>query len=146
MSTEDPSTQTDVAEPVGDQGPQGTPSGTEDPDVFPRSYVEELRAENAKHRTRAQRADEALAKLTALLVEKTTTGVLADPTDLPVTDDLQDEEGWPDPEKIAAAAADLVARKPHLRARTVEGEVGQGVRGDVEESFSLAAALRAGAA
>ncbi len=131
-------------EPVGDGGAQGTgPEG--DPDTFPRDYVEKLREESAKYRTKAQRADEAVSKLTTTMVASTTSGILADPTDLPVTADLLDEDGWPDPEKIEAAARDLVARKPHLASRRPAGDVGQGARGDEVETVSLAALLRAGA-
>lgn len=133
------------AQPVDDGGAQGTPSEG-DPDTFPREYVERLREEAAGHRVKAQRADEAMSRLTGATVEKVTSGILADPTDLPVTLDLLDENGWPDPEKIEAAARDLVARKPHLGDRRPVGDVGQGPRGDEVETVSLAALLRAGAA
>lgn len=39
---------------------------------------------------------------------------LADPTDLPVTDDLLDEAGMPDPEKVEEAVSRLIEAKPHL--------------------------------
>lgn len=132
------------AEPVEPGGAQGTPSEQE-PDTFPREYVEKLREEAAGHRVKAQRADEAVSRLTAATIEKVTAGVLADPSDLPVTDDLTDDDGWPDPEKIEAAARDLVARKPHLADRRPAGDVGQGPRGDEVETVGLAALLRAGA-
>ncbi len=147
MTTEDPTARPPVAEPVGDPGARGAPPGGGEGGTFPRRVVEELRREAAGYRTRAQRADEAMQRLMTATIEKTTTGILADPSDLPASEDLHGEDGWPDPQKVEAAARDLVSRKPHLAVRSVAGDVGQGVRGDeAEEPFSLAAALRAGAA
>jgi hypothetical protein len=40
------------AEEVAEEQPE------EEPETFPREYVEKLRDESAKHRTRAQRADD----------------------------------------------------------------------------------------
>ncbi len=147
MTTEDPTARLPVGERAGDPDAQGAPPDRGEGQTFPRRVVEELRREAAAYRTRAQRADEAMQRLMTAMIEKTTTGVLADPSDLPASQDLHGEDGWPDPERIEAAARDLVSKKPHLAARSVAGDVGQGVRGDeAEEPFSLAAALRAGAA
>ena len=57
------------------------------------------------------------------------TGRLADPTDLPVTDDLLTEDGTPDRAKVLAATDELLTRKPHLSSTRVAGDVGQGARG-----------------
>jgi hypothetical protein len=38
---------------------------------------------------------------------------------------LLDDEGAPDPEKVKAAVAELLARKPHY-AKRISGDVGQG--------------------
>jgi hypothetical protein len=38
---------------------------------------------------------------------------------------LLDDEGAPDPEKVKAAVAELLARKPH-HAKRISGDVGQG--------------------
>lgn len=145
MTQPDPTTQTTSPEPVEPGGAQGTPPAADEPKTFDLPYVQKLREEAAGHRVKAQRADEAVSRLTAATVEKVTAGILADPSDLPVTDDLMGEDGWPDPEKIEAAARDLVARKPHLADRRPAGDVGQGPRGDEVETVSLAALLRAGA-
>jgi hypothetical protein len=117
-------------------------AGTE-PETFPRAYVEELRRENAEARTKSKRADELAARLVTALAAST--GRLADPSDLPVTDDLMDDGGFPDAEKVTAAVADLLERKPHLAATRPVGDVGQGVRGDIEAMPSLAQLLRQGA-
>ena len=76
-------------------------------ETFPRSYVEELRQENGKYRQRAQRADDLARRLHTELVRAT--GKLADPEDLPFDDSHLD-----DPDALAAAVDDLLARKPHL--------------------------------
>ena len=49
-------------------------------------------------------------------------GKLADPTDLEF-----DEDHLDDPDALAAAVDDLLARKPHLASRRPTGEIGQGV-------------------
>lgn len=114
-----------------------------EPDTFPREYVEELRREAAEHRTgrtaAEERSEAAMSRLQAAAVHSATRDVLADPTDLPWDDSLTDDEGWPDAEKISAAATALVESKPHLGR--VRGDVGQGYRGG-EQPVSLAEALR----
>ncbi len=72
------------------------------------------------------------------------TGKLADATDLPFSDDLLDEDGLVDSEKVQDAVEDLLARKPHLAARRPRGDVGQGARPERQEE-GLAALLRRGA-
>lgn len=129
--------------PVGQQA-DGTVTGQEqeeqpEGDTFPRAYVEELRAESAKHRTAAKEAAEALEplqqRLFTLLVEKT--GRLADPSDLAFDAALLDEG-------LDAAIDALLAAKPHLASRRVVGDIGQGAGTPVED-FSLAGILRASA-
>ena len=104
-----------------------------DSEVFPREYVEKLRKENASYRQKAKDAEsfsEGFAKRlhTALVAA---TGKLADPTDLAF-----DPEHLMDETALADAIDRLIAEKPHLRARTVAGDVGQGNRGQTAE-FSL---------
>lgn len=107
-----------------------TPEAPEtDSETFSRAYVEKLRAENAEHRTKAKRAEELASRLLVATVEKATTGILADPTDLPMTNDLYDDDGFPDPDKITNAARALVERKPHLADRRPSAPVEQGPRG-----------------
>src|SRR5690242_18775597 len=77
-------------------GPEGASSASgngsqkaPDPaDTFPREYVENLRKESKGYRTRSQQMAQKLVHSIA-----SRTGRLADPTDLPVTDDLMDEDG-----------------------------------------------------
>lgn len=107
----------------------------EDEDTFPRHVVEKLRDENAKYRQRAARADDLAHRLHAALV--TATGRLQDPEDLPF-----DEEHLDDPEALAAAVDDLLARKPHLASRKPIGNIGQGASASVG-TVDLAGLLRA---
>jgi len=99
--------------------------------TFDASYVRGLRSEAAAHR---RKATEAGARLTAMEVElgelrearlhravsdanATRRARLADVSDLWTftdTADLVGEDGAPDPERIEAAIAELVLRKPHL--------------------------------
>ncbi len=115
------------AEEVAEEQPE------EEPETFPREYVEKLRDESAKHRTRAQRADDLAARLHTALV--TATGRLADPSDLPFEESHVD-----DAEALTVAINELLSRKPHLASRRVTGDVGQGVTGD--SSVDLAGMLR----
>lgn len=91
----------------------------DEPETFPRSYVEELRQENGKYRQRAQQADAYAQRLHTELVRAT--GRLADPTDLPF-----DAEHLDDPDKLSTALDDLLTRKPHLANRRPVGDIGQG--------------------
>lgn len=93
-----------------------------EPDTFPREYVEDLRKENADYRTRAKAADGLAQRLHTELVRAT--GKLADPTDMPF-----DAEHLDDPEKLSASIDQLIAAKPHLKARRIVGVVGQGESG-----------------
>lgn len=132
-TTEEP--QHDAPEvPEGTQQPEEEPE-QEEPETFPRSYVEKLRKENAGYRERAQRADDLAAALWTVRVSAT--GRLADPTDLPMP-----EQADPlDAEAITTAVDDLLTRKPHLAARRVTGDVGQGVSGG-SATVDLAGILR----
>lgn len=107
----------------------------EEPETFPRAYVEKLRREAADHRGRAADRDALAERLHGSLVAAT--GRLADPSDLPY-----DAEHLEDPEALTAAVDDLLARKPHLASRKVSGDVGQGATGG-SEAVDLAGMLRA---
>ena len=106
----------------------------EDDDTFPRDYVEKLRDENAKYRQRASHADDLAHRLHTALV--TATGKLHDPEDLEYN-----EEHLDDPEALAAAVDDLLARKPHLASRKPVGNIGQGASGSTS-TVDLAGLLR----
>lgn len=109
-------------------------SAEEDPETFPRSYVTRLRDESAKHRLRAQRANDLGSRLHTALVAAT--GRLADPTDL-----AYDDEHLTHPDAPTAALDDLLTRKPHLASRRAVGVVGQGV-GKGDAAVDLAGMLR----
>jgi hypothetical protein len=117
----------DVTDDTDHQGTEG--------DTFTREYVEGLRGENAKYRTRAQRADEFAHRLHAELVKAT--GRLADPADLDYA-----EEHLTDPEAMNTAINELLTAKPHLRKPVAPGgDVGQGRR-SAEEPASLLGILK----
>lgn len=111
------------------------PETSEEPETFPRSYVEDLRQENGKYRQRAQQADTYAQRLHTELVRAT--GRLADPTDLPF-----DAEHLDDADKLAGAIDELLASKPHLASRRPTGDIGQGDRGPASGSFSLLGMLK----
>lgn len=107
----------------------------EDPDTFPRDYVEKLRDENAKYRQRAQKADDLAKRLHNALV--TASGRLQDASDLPY-----EESHLDDPEALETAISELLAKKPHLGSRKPAGNIGQGVSRSTD-AVDLAAMLRA---
>ncbi len=111
------------------------PEETEtEPEQFPAEYVRKLRDESAKHRTRAQRADDLAARLQTALV--TATGRLADPSDLPFEESHVD-----DAEALTAAIDELLTHKPHMASRRVTGDVGQGASAS-GDTVDLAGMLR----
>lgn len=114
--------------------PADTSAVAEEPEQFPRSYVEELRAEAKSWRVKAQKADGYAQRLHTELVKAT--GRLADPTDMPFNG-----AHLTDPEALTAAIESLLARKPHLASRRPSGDVGQGVTG-ASAPVDLAAILR----
>ena len=103
------------------------PDADDEPDTFTREYVEGLRADIAKYRTKArdaeERADTVSRQLFRLRVEQT--GRLADADDLDYDPDLLSDD-----EKLSGAIDSLLDVKPHLKSRAVRGELDQGVRGD----------------
>ncbi len=136
----------DGSEPVGATGQQVEPSGEEpgrDPRTYDEAYVKQLRDEAAAARVKAKRTDEAETRLRDLAVAQAVQGILTDPTDLGWNEAYADENGWPDADKIRAAAEELVGRKPHLGRPS--GDVGQGRHTEEPDAVSLSALLRAGA-
>jgi hypothetical protein len=138
LESEDP-TGDPLEAPVESPGdPAETPADpAEEAETFPRSYVEELRKENGKYRTRAQQADALAQRLHTTLVAAT--GRLQDPTDL-----VFDETHLEDDEALSAAVEALLAAKPHLASRRPFGSIGQGMT-TPGDSFSLSGLLRTGA-
>ncbi|AOP54600.1 hypothetical protein [Brevibacterium aurantiacum] len=117
-----------------DSTPSDEDQVDDEPDTFPRDYVEKLRDENARYRQRAGRADELAHKLHKTLVDAT--GRLMDPSDLEF-----DEAHLEDPEKLTAAIDELLEAKPYLGKRTPKGDIGQGASG-ASETVDLAGMLR----
>lgn len=89
--------------------------------TFDRKYVEKLRKESAKYRDKAKRTEELEKRLHHALVAQD--GRLADPSDLEFNPDHLD-----DADALSDAIANLVAKKPGLRAQRLSGDVGAGVR------------------
>jgi hypothetical protein len=96
----------------GDGHDFGDPKAEEpdQPETFPRAYVEELRQENGRYRQRAQAGEAYAPRLHTELVRAT--GKLADLTDIPF-----DENHLDDPDALQAAVDGLLAREPHLANR-----------------------------
>lgn len=115
---------------------EGTEQGSDEPETFPRAYVEQLRQEAAKHRQRASDRDALAAALWEARVAAT--GRLADPTDLAMPADADPLDG----DALAAALDALLARKPHLGSRRPAGDIGQGAT-QTAETVDLAGMLRA---
>lgn len=111
----------------------------DDRDTFPREYVEQLRGEARRHRQAARDAQRQVADLEAEVwrMRVTSTGRLADPSDLPIPEDRLDAD-------VDAEVAALLAAKPHLAARRAGGRIGQG-EPSTPAAPGLADMLRAGA-
>lgn len=133
--TEAEGTDQDTTEEAAQNDPEAP---EEEPETFPREYVEKLRDENARYRQRAQRSDELAHRLHRALVEAD--GRLADPTDLEFTEDhLEDSQA------LTEAIGELLNSKPHLASRRPRGgDIGMGA-GTPQQSVDLAGILRAGA-
>lgn len=106
----------------------------DEPDTFPREYVEKLRDENAKYRQRAGQADDLAERLHHALVKAT--GRLMDPSDLEF-----DESHLKDSQELTASIDDLLKEKPYLGKRTPKGDIGQGASG-ASDTVDLAGMLR----
>ena len=117
----------------------------EDTEETERDEVSKLKGESAKHRIAAREANEklqtALERLQSATVASVASGILASPTeDLTWSDEWNDDEGFPDASKVAAAAEALATRRPAL-AR-VRGNVGQGHHSASHGTPSLSELLR----
>ncbi len=115
--------------------PEVPAEDADEPDTFPREYVQNLRDESARYRQRARQADEMATRLHLELVRAT--GRLADPTDLPF-----EERHLEDVDILDAAIDGLLARKPHLASRRPSGDIGQGATAE-PATVDLAGLLRA---
>ena len=103
--------------------------------TFTREYVEELRGEAAKYRTRAKHTEEVERRLHDALVRLD--GRLHDASDLDFDPKrLEGDEG------VEAAITALLEAKPHLAKRAPSGDVGAGVRGEVDAAPDLISIMR----
>lgn len=134
--------ETDGSDTSQDQA-SDTDESSEDSDerleVFPRPVVEQLRKENAARREKArdaqERADAYAKRLHTALVRLD--GRLSDPEALPF-----DEAHLDDPDALAGAVDELVAKRPELKARQAAGDIGAGKRGTPRKRMDLLEALR----
>lgn len=120
-----------VVEEINEEGK----TDNDDQDTFPRAYVEQLRAESAKYRTKSQSADALAHRLHVELVRGT--GRLADPSDLPF-----DQSHIDDPAALEAAIEELIKNKPHLASRKPRGDIGQGASTQTAATVDLLGLLR----
>ncbi|GAA3044107.1 hypothetical protein GCM10010528_24400 [Gordonia defluvii] len=113
---------TEAPEPAESRADGEPEAATDEPagddDTFSREYVEKLRQENGKYRQRAQKADDLAHRLHRALVAAD--GRLQDPSDLDFDDNHLDGN------HLTEAIGDLLQRKPHLAARRISGDIGQG--------------------
>lgn len=119
----------------------------DDAETFPAAYVRKLRQENKGYRDRAKSAEDRVTELEQsndslsrelFTARVAATGKLADPADLPYDAHLLD-----DSDNLTAAIDSLTDAKPHLKARKMFGDVGQGVKGKESAAVDLAGMLRA---
>ena len=134
-NTEQPVTPADMpqkqAEPTGEQ-PAGEQA--DEHTTFSREYVEELRGEAAKYRTRAKHTEEVERRLHEALVRLD--GRLHDASDLDFDPKRLEGDG------VEAAITALLEAKPHLAKRAPSGDVGAGVRGEVDAAPDLISIMR----
>ena len=102
--------------------------------TFSREYVEELRGEAAKYRTRAKHTEEVERRLHEALVRLD--GRLHDASDLDFDPKRLEGDG------VEAAITALLEAKPHLAKRAPSGDVGAGVRGEVDAAPDLISIMR----
>ena len=103
--------------------------------TFSREYVEELRGEAAKYRTRAKHTEEVERRLHDALVRLD--GRLHDASDLEFDPGRLEGDGG-----VEAAITALLEAKPHLAKRAPSGDVGAGVRGEVDAAPDLISIMR----
>lgn len=100
----------DAPEPDDATDAAGGGEPEQESETFPRSYVEQLRAENRRYREPGKRADELARRLHTALVAAT--GRLADPDDLPYTDEYLDS-----PEALSSAIDSAASDRRHRSRR-----------------------------
>lgn len=124
------------AEPAGEQpAEQADEQAADEHTTFSREYVEELRGEAAKYRTRAKHTEEVERRLHDALVRLD--GRLHDASDLDFDPKRLEGDGG-----VEAAITALLEAKPHLAKRAPSGDVGAGVRGEVDAAPDLISIMR----
>ena len=122
------------AEPTDEQPAEQPDEQADEHTTFSREYVEELRGEAAKYRTRAKHTEEVERRLHDALVRLD--GRLHDASDLEFDPKRLEGDG------VEAAITALLEAKPHLAKRAPSGDVGAGVRGEVDAAPDLISIMR----
>ena len=123
------------AEPTDEQPAEQPGEKADEHATFSREYVEELRGEAAKYRTRAKHTEEVERRLHDALVRLD--GRLHDASDLDFDPKRLEGDGG-----VEAAITALLEAKPHLAKRAPSGDVGAGVRGEVDAAPDLISIMR----
>ena len=127
--TEDTITEDTITEAVA---PEAT---EEEPTTFSADYVAKLREENAAQRVKAKRVIAANARLSAAYAA--TDGRLVDVEAFAFSEDLLDDDGLVDRDKVATAISALIEAKPYLASRRPVTPIAQGVRTDIPAAPGL---------
>lgn len=112
--------ETPTAEAPPESVAEPPPAEEPEPDMFPRSYVEELRQENGRYRQQLRDADAQLDAHRRADAERMAGARLLDPTLLwaygSKPSDLVGDDGRLSPEKVDAAVASLLSEHPQFRS------------------------------
>lgn len=111
------------------------------PETFPAEHVAELRDELAKKRIKAKERD-ADANARLLAAYATADGRLIENDVLALSDDLLDEAGFVDPQKVGQAIGALVEAKPYLAARRPTAALPLGVQQPAPDTPGLFGIIR----
>lgn len=125
-----PATVTETPEALSNAESSQESDGTFDP-----AYIAQLRQEAAEGRVKAKRAD-ALARQ-AVKAIAASDGRLIDADDLAFDQQFLDDEGLVDTDRVRAAIAALVERKPHLAARRPSSSITQGAQPEASQATLL---------
>jgi hypothetical protein len=131
LTPEVPDATEEIQVPVGEES---------EPETFSADYVKALREEAASHRVKAKKITDANERLVRTMIEMD--GRLINPDDLPVSDEMLDEDGIADSRKVQEAIQSLLDDRPYLARRTPRAPLPQGVRQDVEQTPSLFSLVR----
>lgn len=130
---------TDTAPEAG-QVSEPEPPAEDEPQTFSADYVKQLREEAAAHRVKAKRTDEANERMVRTIAQMD--GRLHDAGDVALSDDMLDESGIVDPDRVRESIAALIEAKPHLAKPRITTPMPMGVRQDVEPPPSLFSLVR----